>query len=144
MPKVFVYGTLKTGLHNNRVIKQQLVESVVEAKLEGYALYYVSNGNFPLIVPDPNGVVYGELVTFKEKGFERQLEELDMLEGYSGRKNQNNLYNRIEVAVEVEGENKKTFTQTYEFNYQHLGHMIGDKIEDGNFTGAKVLPYRFR
>jgi len=142
LTKVFTYGTLKRGLHNNHIIDESLVENISEAKLEGYVLYYVSGGGFPLIVPEEGKVVHGELFEFKTQDWEQQLERLDALEGYNGKHNDSyNLYNRIKVNVIVDGEEIECWV--YEFNYKHNLRLIGERIEDGNFLGPRQNRFSF-
>ena len=80
LSKVFVYGTLKEGDYNNRVLHSGGTNPkfIGERIVPGYVL--VSLGGFPTMVPTPKGVtckgVVGELYEIEEH------DRLDQLEGY--------------------------------------------------------------
>lgn len=137
MTKVFVYGTLKKGFHNHRVIEKTLIKKISEAKLEGYVMHYVNHGGYPVIMPQEGSVVYGELIEFKKESFREQLESLDFLEGFRGEGCKDNLYNRIKADVIV-GDEKIT-AYVYEFNYKNYALVVGDLIENGIFEGPKKM-----
>ena len=84
---VFVYGTLKRGFFNNRLLQD--AKFLAECELEGeYAMYSV-NGSFPAIVEEEGGTnVHGELYEVKN------INELDNLEGVPY------MYNRVDAKIE--------------------------------------------
>ena len=49
MDKVFVYGTLKEGFGNNRLLKDS--QKISEDAVEGFVMYHM--GGFPGVVPSP-------------------------------------------------------------------------------------------
>lgn len=70
--KVFVYGSLKKGFHNNCVLGDS--EFVCTDIVTGYSL--VDLGSFPMALPDPNGYIIGEVYYITPE----TLEALDRLE----------------------------------------------------------------
>jgi len=71
----FVYGTLKQGFHNHRVMKHAGGEFVGEATLSGATMY--SLGGFPgIVLDDSDNTVVGEVYSVKD------FAPLDYLEGY--------------------------------------------------------------
>lgn len=88
--KVFVYGTLKKGYSNHRLL--QTSEYIGNGKIEGYEIYDL--GFYPGIVPgDRKDEVYGEVYEITEE----TLVHLDRLEG------EGFLYIREVVEVEMDG-----------------------------------------
>jgi gamma-glutamylcyclotransferase (GGCT)/AIG2-like uncharacterized protein YtfP len=72
--RVFVYGTLLRGCHNNRLLTGAAFEG--EAMLLGYALHDL--GGCPAILPDPSRSVTGEVFAVDAP----TLALLDRLEGH--------------------------------------------------------------
>lgn len=72
---VFVYGTLRKGQGNRRVMEPHLVRELGPGRIKG-VMYDL--GRFPAVVLGKNGVVVGEWVEVTEAG----LAALDRLEGY--------------------------------------------------------------
>ena len=70
--KVFVYGSLKKGFHNHRVLGDS--EFVCTDILSGYSL--VDLGSFPMALPNPDGCILGEVYYVTPE----TLEALDRLE----------------------------------------------------------------
>lgn len=88
MTKVFVYGTLKKGFSNHRVLNNSKFLGAAYTQ-EKFSLY--CNGFFPYIVKerDSNINVHGEVYGVDDK----TLRSLDALEGYN-QKSTTNLYDR--------------------------------------------------
>ncbi|MCL6592797.1 MAG: gamma-glutamylcyclotransferase [Alicyclobacillus sp.] len=72
---VFVYGTLRKGERNRRVMEPHLVRELGDGEIHG-AMYDL--GSFPVVSLDGNDLVVGEWVEVTEEG----LAALDRLEGY--------------------------------------------------------------
>lgn len=87
---VFVYGTLKKGYGNDRLVRD-LVEHTEIALVEGYTL--LDLGAFPGAVQLTTGYVVGELLTLRDP--KEALRRLDRLEGHP------NFYRRTKVRVLV-------------------------------------------
>lgn len=88
---VFVYGTLKEGFGNNRLLRGR-AEKVRDDTLSGYKMY--SMGAFPFIVPTGNeeDVVNGEVWYVPDEHEEEVEASLDMLEGYPNFYNKHTVY----------------------------------------------------
>lgn len=99
--QIFVYGTLKSGLYNNRLLMQGGATSLGPAHLESGDFVLVTGHSFPYAVPFKpefkerlwdvgiQTTIVGELF----KADEAILTRLDRLEGYPHH------YNRAEVRV---------------------------------------------
>lgn len=85
MEPVFVYGSLRRGMHNHRVMGES--EFLAEATLTGFSMFQVSS--FPAIV-EGNGSVKGELYLVDDA----TLARLDRLEGHP------RMYRREMVTVQ--------------------------------------------
>ena len=81
---VFVYGTLKEGEGNHRLL--ETAEFIREDQLKGWDMY--SLGGFPAITQG-SGEIYGELYAVDDATMQR----LDVLEGYPS------FYNRMLVKT---------------------------------------------
>ncbi|NLJ77605.1 MAG: gamma-glutamylcyclotransferase [Peptococcaceae bacterium] len=92
--RVFVYGTLMSGMGNHHLIKPFL-KGMRPGKTEGI-LYDLPYG-YPAVIPG-KGIVHGEIMELRDIG--KSLQVLDRLEGYregcAG-----NPYNRVVQVVET-------------------------------------------
>lgn len=88
---VFVYGTLKKGYPNERLLPQPAVAATTQGRL-------VDLGAFPGLLPGETTVA-GEFVALDE--FDVPMEALDRLEGFSQLGAKGNLYERILAEVET-------------------------------------------
>lgn len=93
---VFVYGSLLSGLYNNRVMKEAKGELVSNASITN-AKMFTSNWAYPYIMKtdSESDKVVGELFMVPED----KIPRLDRLEGYIPGRN-NNLYDRLIVKAE--------------------------------------------
>lgn len=96
---IFVYGTLKRGYHNHRLLKE--AQFLGEAWLENYGVFDVYNGGFPGIKLCEGKKVYGQVYRINEE----ELKRVDRLEGYRGKGIVGNMYEReeVEVKLSIEG-----------------------------------------
>ena len=99
MTLMFVYGTLKRGKGNNRVMGDS--EFIKEDMLKGFQMH--SLGGFPAIVPydfNPDNehpkIVHGEL--FEVSDFD--MERVNALEGYREKDMDHPFYDRTSVVLE--------------------------------------------
>jgi gamma-glutamylcyclotransferase (GGCT)/AIG2-like uncharacterized protein YtfP len=93
--RVFFYGTLMTGFDRRR---RAGIDSMLERVGRGHitaALFDL--GIYPAAVPDPDGVVWGEV--YRALDIEKVLAGLDEIEGHSPVLPEVSLYNRFEVPV---------------------------------------------
>lgn len=86
--KVFVYGTLKNGYGNNRLLSNSTFVS--NHIVAGYKLY---NVGFPVAIPDENSSVEGEVWDIGDST--STLASLDRLEG------EGYMYDRVQVDSDL-------------------------------------------
>jgi gamma-glutamylaminecyclotransferase len=106
--KVFVYGTLKRGYGNNRLLSEQTFVG------EGYTggFFDMINSGFPVLIPNDDGhVVKGEVFEIDTK-MRETLSNLDALEGYHGTDG-DNMYDRKEIRVKLAGTEDWVTCQIY-------------------------------
>lgn len=94
--RVFVYGSLLTGLHNNVVLQEAGGVCDGEFTTTGFAMYDL--GSFPACVADEDSAtdVQGEVWLVDAAG----LRALDRLEGYQGPGAPGSFYDRITVTLD--------------------------------------------
>src|SRR5438067_2283736 len=100
MTKVFVYGTLMNGMSNHRVINPVVIEKIEAATVKDMDLYLVQGGGFPCMIPG-TGQVFGEVITIKKEHSRAAIRRMDQLEGYHGKNDPMNLYNREQLKVKL-------------------------------------------
>ena len=120
--KVFVYGTLKAGMSNDRPIYKDNRKDVQEGTVEG-TLFDL--GHFPGLSLAGNTVIQGEVHTYPKELMEEIVGRMDSLEGFSpDAPEDHNFYNRRIVDILLKnGEKAKAYL--YEFNIKRTGR---DKI----------------
>ncbi len=101
--KIFVYGTLMSGMSNYHVIRP-FIKTVKPAKMKGI-LYDLPLG-YPAMV-DGEGTVLGEIM--ESNDIESALAILDELEEYYGPGALGNEYIRVIREAECNGEKYNTF-----------------------------------
>ena len=86
MQNVFVYGTLKRGFYNHRILEHanRLGNAVTCEKFTMFSL-----GPYPMVMPKPKHKIKGEVYEVDDE----ILERLDRLEGYP------DFYTRVETEV---------------------------------------------
>lgn len=108
---VFVYGSLKQGFHNHRLMEGATY--VGEAQVAGAKMF--SLGSFPAVVHG-TGVVYGEV--WEVSG--AQAQALDRLEGHP------TFYKREELLVEMDdGELHSAWVYIYQGDTSRNRHIEG-------------------
>ncbi|MEB3101647.1 gamma-glutamylcyclotransferase family protein [Ferviditalea candida] len=97
--KVFVYGTLRAGESNFRLIKEHVLR-VTPAYIYG-KMYDV--GDYPAAVIDPGSpnVIYGEIIELDNPAI--AFKKMDMLEEYYRPFDPRNDYERVETEVFLPG-----------------------------------------
>lgn len=116
MEPVFVYGSLREGMHNNWYLEEaQLVQT---GHIQGFDMYQLNT--FPAIVPG-SGVVVGEVYQVSKA----TLAVLDRLEGHP------NVYKREKVTVTLtEGEPVTAWVYVWQRPVNHLIPVLsGDWVE---------------
>lgn len=88
---IFVYGTLRKGSHNHRLLERPDVKFVCNDSIR--AKMYTANWGYPFIVFSQSNkdFVVGEVY---EVPYSLVISRLDYLEGYRGQKKSDNLYYR--------------------------------------------------
>lgn len=94
----FVYGTLRRGHSNHRVILAASETALfgVEARLDGYGLF---DAGIPFVREVPGAAVVGELYRFAPHDYPVALQHLDGLEGYHETSPATSLYVRTALTV---------------------------------------------
>jgi len=113
---VFVYGTLKKGYGNHRVMEKAggvLVEP--EARTEPY-YSMVNLGSFPGVVAHGKTAIKGEVYKVEE------LQWLDYLEGYPS------FYNRVQVPITVGPTTHVCWMYTLSDLYLDQNPLIADGV----------------
>lgn len=92
--KIIVYGTLKQGYHNNKLLEKAKFEGPI--LVDGYKLYYsYDSKGFPVAAPDAKSTIEGELYQIEPDDY-FTLKRLDALES------EGFMYNRIDVYDDMQ------------------------------------------
>ncbi len=94
---VFVYGTLRPGEKNYPRYLGGRTSRERRGSVEG-RLYFVAEGGYPYLLPEPGRVV-GELVELQPEGYAATLAALDRLEEYDPRDEAGSVYLRRKTWV---------------------------------------------
>ena len=129
MYRVFVYGTLKKGFSNHDRIFAGYDIKITPAWTYG-ELYDL--GHFPAMT-EGNNKVNGELIEFEDPGI---LRKIDRLEGYVGRNNPDNFYDRLEVDVFVDS-NTPITTWIYLMTNKKIQDIIYEPVLSGVWGKSK-------
>ncbi len=107
--KVFVYGSLRSGMFNYEKLLNGKVKGVDKGTICG-ELFHIENKGYPAVICGDEEVA-GELMEFKD--FEKTLVELDELENFKELDN-NSEYLREIVEVSLEnGTKEKAYFYKY-------------------------------
>lgn len=117
--KFLVYGTLKRGYGNNRLLQQGRANFLREQIVPGYKLY---NAGFPVAIPNENSSILCELWEISPEKCDETVKSLDRLEG-EGR-----MYNRVEIE-------RDTFLYVGHPNFWNTY-----RLEECPMNGEKELP----
>lgn len=109
--KVLVYGTLRRGMGNHRVMVRSNGRYLGTETLTGYRMYSL-HGAFPGIIRTDNP----EDTVVAERYWVENLEMLDRLEGYDAENPERGLYNREKVGD----------AWVYTYNGVPFGSVIND------------------
>lgn len=92
----FVYGTLKRGYGNNRILQQSPTAQFVEEGVTSpeFNLYHL--GGFPGVTENGETAIHGEIWSVQDEHTKRRL---DMLEGYRQDDPTSGLYNKKIIKV---------------------------------------------
>jgi len=123
---VFVYGTLRKGFGNHRLLEHPQVEFVCEDSIR--AKMYTAHWGYPFIVFSQSNKdrVVGEVY---EVPYSLVINRLDHLEGYQGSKTRHNLYYRKRAFTA-----NKNLVYVYESGDMRMSHC--DWVTHGNWVKA--------
>lgn len=132
MYRVFVYGTLRSGHRNHQRFMQK---AVLVGNAEAAGLMY-DLGGFPgakFVFTDVNRAFDASIIKGEVYDVDKEtLENLDMLEGYrQGRPRGLNMYERVEIPVEVDGKYQQVLA--YEYNGER-GLSKSNLIKSGDYN----------
>lgn len=117
---VFVYGTLRKGHGNYRLLAGRTVDEA-RAVVDGI-LHAAPHGGFPCAV-EGDGVIVGELMFIGDEVFDETMYALDMLEGYHENNPKRSMYLRkVVTATTPQGEDFEAYM--YFWNYDRVGDLI--------------------
>lgn len=95
---LFVYGSLLDGFWNEKIYLQNNVRMRRTAWLKGGKIYHLTSKNYPILLRG-EGVVKGELVHIRPEIYDDVIQAIDEMEGYYGKANPKNLYDRVLIEV---------------------------------------------
>ncbi|MCX7779548.1 MAG: gamma-glutamylcyclotransferase [Negativicutes bacterium] len=133
MNRIFVYGTLMTGMDNYHLI-QPFVRSCAPAVMRNAMLYDLTYGYPALVLAKGPCQVYGEIMELAD--IDRALAVLDRLEDYFGEGCQDNLYDRLVCEVyELSGRAR----DAYVYVWSRPGELatVGRPVESGCWRSFK-------
>lgn len=92
----FVYGTLKRGYGNNRILQQSSTAQFIEEGVTApeFNLYHL--GGFPGVTENGETAIHGEIWSVQDSETKRRL---DMLEGYRKDDPTGGLYNKKTIEI---------------------------------------------
>lgn len=126
---VFVYGTLKEGYHNHRLLVNNRL--VGRAELRGYGVYNLPHGMFPAV---EKGTIENKVIGEVYEISPTDLVKLDRLEGYYEEGGKHNLYNREEVYVRLlDGKDKDLRVRSFVYLYNRQSEGKPVFIESGEW-----------
>lgn len=126
MHSVFVYGTLRQGKGNHKL----LVNSNFVGKAKTVNKYEMTASGIPFVDPNKEtSNIVGEVYEVNDE----TLDRLDMLEGYSPEDHNGSWYKRTPVKVKLEQSGEEIDTQIY-FNEQKANTVI----INGDFISPKI------
>ena len=113
----FVYGTLMAGAGAHARLRGS-VDEILEAKMDGLALYDLTGGGYPHAMETEGKVAQGDLIWLKtdKKGKEARV-FLDMLESFRSSNPSSGNYNRVLREVEFLGEDGNPPEKAYAWVY---------------------------
>jgi gamma-glutamylcyclotransferase (GGCT)/AIG2-like uncharacterized protein YtfP len=93
---IIVYGTLKKGENNNRILETGKARLVGPCEVRGYKLYW---SGFPVAAPSAEDVITGEVWDISGDHSAMTLNRLDSLEGVDHSERDDGMYQRREVTA---------------------------------------------
>ncbi|MDO5089039.1 MAG: gamma-glutamylcyclotransferase [Leptotrichiaceae bacterium] len=144
MTKLFVYGSLRKGCYNHFYIEKN-------AEFKGIfyvkgTLFTIKNEKYPALVLNncekntSDMFTVGELYEFPEskENIKKIFEDMDKMEGYYGKDNINNEYNRIYLDIYDNNYKKSDNAYVYVYNMENplLKNSLESKIKDNDYLNV--------
>ena len=131
---VFVYGSLRDGFFN---YEKYLAGKVLEkkaAKLENMRLYHMPYKGYPAIISG-EGIVNGEIMVIDPNCYEETIKAMDEMEGFKGKDNLENEYDKIILEVKNISDNEieKCFVYFYNKNNDQRFEKESIYIQNGDW-----------
>lgn len=92
----FVYGTLKQGHGNNRILQQSSTAKFIENAITEPNFTMISLGAFPGVIEGGNTAIHGEIWSVEDDETKRRL---DSLEGYYKNNPESSLYIKQQIKL---------------------------------------------
>lgn len=124
MTKFFVYGTLKVG---GRFAEPFDSKRQTNIKASTSGVMFSVGGNFPAALFNKKGLITGEVHTYSDEN--EVIRKLDSIEGFYGKNDVDNLYNRVVVNV-IDEDLRTHECVAYEFNKDTKNMPI---VKDGKW-----------
>ncbi len=131
---VFVYGSLRDGFFN---YEKYLAGKVLEkkaAKLENMRLYHMPYKGYPAIISGED-IVNGEIIVIDPNFYEETIKAMDEMEGFKGKDNLENEYDKIILEVKNISDNEieKCFVYFYNKNNDQCFEKESIYIQSGDW-----------
>ncbi|WP_195251163.1 gamma-glutamylcyclotransferase family protein [Romboutsia sp. 1001713B170207_170306_H8] len=131
---VFVYGSLRDGFFN---YEKYLAGKVLEkktAKLENMRLYHMPYKGYPAIISGED-IVNGEIIVIDPNFYEETIKAMDEMEGFKGKDNPENEYDKIILEVKNISDNEieKCFVYFYNKNNDQRFEKESIYIQSGDW-----------
>ena len=112
----FVYGTLMEGFRNHEALVLGKAEKIIQGSVENHYLRHFPAG-YPGMyqvktIEERLKTVIGEIIFPKHEFYRILSDNLDILEGYQGPNDPNNMYERTEVKLK-DADGKTFLCDTY-------------------------------
>lgn len=132
---IFVYGTLRRNENNHHLLAGATM--IAEQAWTMGSLFDTGSG-YPAFIQNKENRVYGELYEIDDK----ELTDLDILEGYFGKGQENNLYDRITQKISTDQGEYEAFIYVMEKDEKdYIKIRCGDWKVYQRLVNEKVIPY---
>ena len=133
--KIFVYGTLLSGLRNSHLLREPGCTLVSKGMLRK-PRYFMHNSSYPAVIykqPNPTAKPLFIMGEIWEVPANLITEQLDYLEGFFGDNAPHNLYNRVKADAISTEDGKVYRVGLYVLNHSRIKSCMTHNCEHGNF-----------